>query len=136
MWSHYADEHQGVCLVYAYQKTNTAAAFLHPVKYDNQLDLQEFHDFYLMKSEQWWYENEYRLVHMMKKDDAKLKEPCLLHYKDIGLTLKAIYFGTECSDTRIEMVKDFIKQIGLEGKIDLYQMKNDGLRFNLECKKI
>lgn len=140
MWSHYADEHQGVCLVYDYQKPdqqpNTAAAFLHPVKYNNQPDLKESHDFYLMKYEQWRYENEYRLVHMMERDDAKLKEPCLLDYKDIGLTLKAIFFGSECSTTRIKMVKAFIKQIGLEGKIALYQMKNDGVKFVLDREEI
>ena len=90
-----------------------------------------------MKSTQWSYENEYRLVHMIEEgDDTKLKEPCLLDYKDIGLTLTSICFGSECSETRIEMIKAFIKETHREDKILLKQMTNDGVRFKLEDKEI
>jgi tetratricopeptide (TPR) repeat protein len=154
MWSHYADQHQGVCLMYEYQPPpqqaqETPRVFLHPAryrnepdflhlaKYNNGPDLKDAHDFYLTKSEQWRYENEYRLVHMIEEgDDAKLKEPCLLDYKDIGLTLTSICFGSECSETRIEMIKAFIKETNREDKISLKQATNDGLRFKLEHKEI
>ena len=90
-----------------------------------------------MKSAQWSYENEYRLVHMIEEgDDTKLKEPCLLDYKDIGLTLTSICFGSECSETRIEMVKAFIQNIGRESKIGLHQMKNDSVKFMLYSENI
>lgn len=71
MWSHYASQHEGICIEYDYSNFHKYKAFLQPVHYTNELcKIDKFDDLtginVLMastyKSKEWSYENEWRLT--------------------------------------------------------------------------
>lgn len=92
MWSHYANYHQGVCLIYKSEgadykiKLGTQCAKFQHVTYDkdnyipsrkNMLKVEERNkvaDFVLTKSSCWDYEKEYRIVLSDAKENYKIEK--------------------------------------------------------------
>lgn len=93
MWSHYANQHQGICVEYDFLDDNEFRAFLQPVFYDDKLFKLKTMDHVtglsqligsLVKSKDWEYENEWRLTLLQtvtKKEKIQSSNP------------KAIYLG-------------------------------------------
>ncbi len=117
MWSHYADQHRGVCVEYGV--SSLAAKKLHPVAYgdsrkvkasqirnwilNDDSDAQQTIDkiSLLTKSKEWAYEREWRLL-----------GPVGLNYSPISL--KSVIFGMRCPQViRYTIVR------ALEGRADI-----------------
>ena len=100
MWSHYADEHRGLCIEYS--MTENACANLAPVNYKNprSIKISELiawkidgstdaetsvrHTFFFVKAPQWRYEKEWREV-------VEKSGPSSAPFR-----VSAIYFGLRC----------------------------------------
>lgn len=107
LWSHYADNHRGMCLVFEVEKKNES--YLKQVKYAKTLpkikfskDEVEIEQNLIMltttKSEDWKYEDEYREIYFNKN----------IH-EDYPGELVQIIFGCRCSIDDIQLVFDIIR---------------------------
>ncbi|WP_297285084.1 DUF2971 domain-containing protein [uncultured Brachyspira sp.] len=129
MWSHYADEHKGICIEYdiSYLKklnSKINKLILKKVIYTNKIitnkvypyilknkDIEyenKFISLFYIKHKNWQYENEYRII-------ADTKE------EYIYLPIKAIYFGMNASDDDIKLIKSLVK----DDTVKFYKMKSD-----------
>ncbi|MEI0581091.1 DUF2971 domain-containing protein [Brachyspira pilosicoli] len=128
MWSHYSNEHKGICIEYDatnFKESNTKIEklilkkiiytnkirfgnFEHIIAYNN-LELDKyFLSLFYIKHKNWKYENEYRFI-------ADTKE------EYIDLPIKAIYFGMNASDDDIKLIKSLVK----DDTVKFYKMKSD-----------
>ncbi len=155
MWSHYADGHKGICVIYkfdlspyrvlqTYPKIKTITKWIEE-KYENEIvfsDKEKESKQLLLATKhlEWKYENEIRLFHY---DPTITKE---LQHIQIPLEklegkIKAIIFGSRCSvkdeQTIRELFKgqDFFFKIlkieQIEDSDNIYQMKiNDEEKWN------
>jgi tetratricopeptide (TPR) repeat protein len=135
MWSHYADSHRGICVEYEYnlnfiEKENQVS--LHEVKYQNEIEIQfdELNDDFIIKSKVWTYENEARLFYFDEKIDENTK--VVKSFKDLGLSIKAVYFGSKCSLDNQKAIQTILQGRG----IDFYKMATDAGSFVLGAEKI
>lgn len=100
MWSHYGSHHKGYCLEFStdrdpfdkavkvtYSKQLPTIDLLHVLNYDNNPDHLEaaVKSIYCVKSEDWCYESEWRVIHE--------KAGMLYGYRPESLT--GVYFGAE-----------------------------------------
>lgn len=106
MWSHYADHHKGMCLVF--DVPNPIKMGIRKVKYLNKLpDInygaqmtelnKELRKIITIKSKEWRYEKEYRQILIDKN----------LHYQYPG-KLVEIVFGCRTSKNDIELVLNIV----------------------------
>jgi len=112
MWSHYADQHRGMCFEYDITKSDLIPP--KKIDYDGKRcikasDLLEFlngsesardkieHTFFFTKASQWRYENEWRIV-------ADYQGEAPLPFK-----LTSIYFGMRCELVAASAVMNLIK---------------------------
>jgi len=132
MWSHYADNHRGVCLTYGFPKAffdETVNKILGIVRVDYGLDplsdwflhaLDQYLPFegfirslikkaFTVKAELWRYEQEVRIVRKSAGVQAIDKQ-----------FLKQICFGLATPDTDVTLVKNTVEQCGYD--IDLCKM--------------
>jgi hypothetical protein len=114
MWSHYADNHKGVCLEFEIDE-ELVKGFLLEMKYNNELtvlDKIELHNngtlnlnietnakFLITKFKNWEYEQELRF-NMINDDHEKIGKT----NGYIG-NLTSIYFGTRASQDDIDLIK-------------------------------
>lgn len=130
MWSHYADEHKGICIKYklngnCIMNDQYADAghltLLHRIEYKNinpmsvkeksiQIGLAFTH-----KAPCWKYEKEARLICYNDKEE---KEHVAFPY-DNNISIEAVYFGLHCSDEN----KVIIKRLLSDQNIKYYEMK-------------
>ena len=95
LWSHYADEHKGICIEYNLAEEDEIRPFLHPIVYREKIHkINTFEEFSvltkigstLIKSKDWEYESEWRLTIFKQQNkfpqDMELAKP------------KAVYLGT------------------------------------------
>ena len=137
LWAHYADSHKGVCIEYKYALNHkNPIATLHEVKYQSEIEFGELSDAFRIKATDWQYENEVRLFHFdeSNKEDTNVVKP----FKELGLTIKAVYFGTKCSkDNKDTITKILAKQEDITQKrIEFYNMTTDRRSFILEAKDL
>jgi len=75
MWSHYAENHKGICIEFETCEDLGIATNIHPIKYKStrpSIDIfddfspKSYIDFYMVKSLDWQYEKEYRLTYSEK----------------------------------------------------------------------
>ncbi len=94
MWSHYANNHRGICV--GYEIEHNENIILDKVKYNGlsiesnaNLDLKKsltIKDIFFIKHENWRYENEYRMLHL---DNSSF------FYNKLKIT--EVIFGIDCS---------------------------------------
>lgn len=105
MWSHYADNHYGMCLEFSSDDLNESGVY--PVKYSSaypDIDFERiWHEDGLAKilwtkSEEWSYEKELRLI---TTEGGKLT--------DYKFELTGIIFGCRTPDRDIALVKSILK---------------------------
>ena len=133
MWSHYANEHKGICIAYDISKIKEYnKTILKKVIYTKKIQIykpynhifenlilnneeKNFISLFYLKHKNWKYEKEYRII---TYED----------YDFINLPIKAIYFGMNADINHINLVKNFIK----DKNIELYKMKpNENNLFGL-----
>lgn len=138
MWSHYADNHRGVCLEWDFDteknkgsfiemEYNNAITIMDEVKWTNtghlSLNVETNGKFLKTKFKTWEHEEEIRMIRI--EDDLKLKG----NYGDFPGELIAIHFGRNASVEDIELVKANAKHLDniKFDKVDLNlnTMKND-----------
>ena len=129
MWSHYANEHKGVCIRYKLMENCISSSLslkvhhqtcLHKIHYYNCIDKKHISvnnesinlgALFAQKEERWEYEKESRLICF---NDTTVNDRIAIPYKD-GISIEAVYFGLDCS----EEDKATIKKI-LKGKMVIY----------------
>lgn len=119
MWSHYSDNHKGVCLKF---NTSDKAFFenYHSVKYvekfpsTNEIfDTNSSHNFlFFTKSEEWNYEQEVRLI-KNSNSLVKFNPNCL----------EAIYFGAKCGNKDVEEIINLVDSQNKYKNVSYYKMK-------------
>lgn len=126
MWSHYANNHTGVCIGFKFNY-DLEVFFLYPVKYTSNFPHTDYFvnpetallDWVLTKSEVWSYETEVRAVSFEKNGIIEIESNIVTE----------IYFGSKIDP----MKKNEILEIISAGKlnIDVYQMRMLDDKFRL-----
>lgn len=129
MWGHYADKHRGICIEYDISPLldkNRNDFLIRKINYDktaiinenianiNNIELYDLNllmDLFSIKSKEWEYENEYRILYY----DRERRKNGLV----IPLTIKSIYFGAETPEDDKELILDIAENI------ELYELKFD-----------
>lgn len=145
MWSHYADKHQGICIEYDISNIyKRKEVILKKIKYHTKMNrynsftsnddltirnfvLDEYTEInyiiesFTIKSKEWEYEDEYRILFY----DEKNENP---NGTLINLPIKSICFGVQTSKEDKELVYDIVNFINLKNeniekykKIELYE---------------
>jgi hypothetical protein len=120
MWSHYADNHRGVCLEWDFDTQANKGRFfemeyhnvvtvLDEVKRTNtghlSLNIETNGKFLTTKFQTWQHEEEIRMIRV--EEDLKLKGM----YSDFPGKINAIHFGRNASNEDIELVKANTKHL-------------------------
>lgn len=135
MWAHYADSHKGICIKYTFpniplQKSGENAeccslfkdvlyvkslnsTILEPIKKNNETDTLSA---FFTKADIWKYENEVRLLNVNVKGKGE--------HENIPIpnAVEAIYFGVNCSDDDIKMIKNVMSN---KTNVTFYRMVKD-----------
>jgi hypothetical protein len=138
MWSHYAQEHKGICIEYDFSTDENILSLIEPVFYTNSL----FNITSLIvkrnliyadellnqgikansvkivtnsKAFDWSYEKEWRILFIPTSETKDL------HYLNVSKP-KAIFLGTYFSDNSAELKETFFRIVS-ELKIPTYPMK-------------
>ncbi|QTM09799.1 DUF2971 domain-containing protein [Brachyspira hyodysenteriae] len=121
MWSHYADKHKGICIEYdiSQLQNNNNNFILKKIDYnssmllfdlkneillDNDKSVKSIIDLFTVKSKEWEYEDEYRILFY----DEKNENP---NGTLINLPIKSICFGVQTSKEDKELVYNLVKSI-------------------------
>jgi hypothetical protein len=131
MWSHYADEHRGICIEYdtsdqqhprlapvSYRSPRairTSDIWLWKVRDDNEAKLRVMKTYFFAKSPEWKYEREWR-------DVADASGPVSVPYRMTG-----IHFGMRCDSS---VITSIVKLLADRRNIRLWQVlpKDDGFQ--------
>lgn len=137
MWAHYANSHKGICVKYRLPKesqfidgSNRQLFVLKPVVYKDKktnVDDITLEDAFFLKSTQWAYEDEYRLLYFSE-------EPSLDYYPLQGIEIEAVFLGAKIRPFDRSFILNELKGSG----IPVYQMKynrDDVLRISPELTK-
>ena len=143
MWGHYADGHKGFCIKYRLSRnfikkernTDYSHFFLKRVKYQPaskiksvRKDVMNTDELFALKSNDWKYENEIRLISY----DPSCKEDHLQIPLDDESVIEAIYFGYRCSTNNIKVIMQILGE-----NVKYYQMDyNPENIYKLNIKKI
>ncbi|WP_232474446.1 DUF2971 domain-containing protein [Brachyspira pilosicoli] len=140
MWSHYSDKHKGICIEYDIsQLQNNNNFILKKIDYnlsmllfdlkneillDNNKSIKSIIDLFTVKSKEWEYEDEYRILFY----DEENKNP---NGTLINLPIKSICFGIQTSREDKELIYNIVNSIN-EKRLDynndiikLYQAELD-----------
>jgi tetratricopeptide (TPR) repeat protein len=142
MWSHYADSHKGICVLYNFefgvsQSSRDVSSCFFKVNYfkDEIVDIGKdtkigFEDGFLKKNKCWGYEDEVPLLYFDPNCDTDF-----IYLPLDGAKVSAIYFGLYCPPEHVDMVKKIFENTGVR----FYKMKTDPTNiYNLipeECSK-
>jgi hypothetical protein len=123
MWSHYADKHKGICIEWDFLDDDTLRPFLNPIIYHDQvykLELLEDLNMLkkvgssLIKSKEWEYEAEWRLISMKQSQNdfsSKIKVP----------VPNAVYLGTRYHENPVTEI-DKLATLLASRNIPAFQM--------------
>lgn len=135
MWSHYAYNHTGFCIEYDFtqcDENDVLTRDLYPVNYTKKLfdiadyvqenDVNKLFTTYsaITKSDEWNYENEWRLVLTYGKDKA-------VSFNLEAVKPTAIYLGAKINEEDRKTVIDISRRKGLR----VFQMKLSSTEFKL-----
>jgi len=129
MWSHYASNHQGVCLEFELPE-NEIRWFAREVKYTTDrprinpanVDLQENYELlFLTKAHDWCYEKEWRVILEPGNDEKQFFKPSML---------KRVIFGAKITQENEEMLRDWVRNY--HGKIQISKAKLSEDNFEIE----
>lgn len=147
MWSHYANSHKGMCIRYHFKENffkdysignSKELLFIIPAKYSDAIKVERKEkDFManalLLKSKDWEYENEKRMIFYSQNLADGEKVPNEFPTIKCEGAIKSIYLGVRCSDADRRKVE---KAIG-DKNIRLYKMVIDSDKpTRLKAKRI
>lgn len=118
MWSHYAEKHTG--LVIEFDTENSFFEDAKRIRYNNikppQINVNDVEELFFVKSDEWIYEKEFRIVKNLIKHDYCIKK----NDKDFTPTKESItVWGEECVEMHMFKVpKESIKSITFGVNID------------------
>lgn len=142
MWSHYTNEHTGVCVGYQFLYLPSYVG-KDEVRYKNtNLDEKDIFkniiDYWTVKSEDWEYEQEVRLLHYGDKEKVQYSFNLDQAFKDniIALQIDSITLGLKFKEKKI--IIQVIKEIENKQnkKIKLFQTKIEEQKLVVEEVKI
>ena len=131
LWSHYSDEHKGLCIEYNFFDDDSLRAFMQPVTYRDKIHKIDIFEEYttmqmigssLIKSRDWEYEQEWRLTIFKQKDNFSQKK--------VIPKPTAIYLGTRFN-VNDEKLKHKLHKIANNSNIPVYQMQKHPNEFKL-----
>ena len=149
MWSHYANDHKGICIIYELYEFDSIASisldrsidqiddqilrnklvlkkvnYLNtPVQPINKLKNQAVTHFYISKSEEWKYEDEYRII---IGQTIVLKNPITIERNQIKGIILGMKMNSDKRNEYIDLSKKHYIDKGFDFKIyNAYTMKND-----------
>jgi hypothetical protein len=139
MWSHYSDSHRGFCIEYDFSAlpySDLRRRLCFPVFYRRKLtdatrylawrDRDHFNNLFgqllcLLKSDEWAYEKEWRIVHMIGPSHANMK---------LGMPRpSAVVLGCQASPEDAARMGDICKRIGI--RLQRVKQRHDAFRFEL-----
>jgi len=133
MWSHYADKHTGVCLVFSINPLGNDNDFMmlsvrytheiKPINYFRDQDIVLF-NWIFTKSHVWSYEEEVRL-YLNFNGFVRFEKPCL----------KEIHFGVKTPEEKIRKIKQLIIDKGFQVN-RITKMSIDNKTFDLRHNEI
>ena len=110
MWSHYADGHRGICL--EFDRGNDLIGTTQQVKYrktypewTNPYEMPDPLDLILTKSEEWWYEREWRIVATPLDGPLKICNADFVRLPDGALTAIIVGAASSCYDEVTSIVR-------------------------------
>lgn len=119
VWSHYADEHRGICIEFDSDKVDTKNGLLRQVNYSNTLPTlghnsgADERTAFLNKTKEWAYEKEWRYI---TKDAS-----AYLQFNDTAIT--RVYLGARFSDNDLAWVKFWLSNYSPLRSIPIVKMK-------------
>lgn len=131
MWSHYADNHKGVCLKFKTSDSeffDKMATVMYTEKFPNlnnefrYSDSQNF--LFFTKSKEWEYEEEVRV----------LKKPRQL-FKFKPEVLDSIYFGAKCTEEKRKEIIELVRKINGYEKVKFFKVILDSDAFKLRFSR-
>ena len=157
MWSHYADSHKGVCIGYDIRKSeyDFFEEICHPVFYvkdsdftedinqimdDDRNKLKLLEEPFLVKSEMWKDESEWRLLFNKERLEETSKIVDLSNFIKIKEDLSffkfpkptCVFLGLKISEEYMEK----IKRICIEREIKVYKMVKDDSKYDLSYEEV
>ena len=140
MWSHYAKEHTGICIGYKFLYLPNYVGKEKVLYKDTNIPEKDIFksimDYWRIKSEDWEYEQEVRLLHYGEKEKINytFDKNEAFQKNIIGLQIVSISFGLRFKEFNI--IKPIIKEIERKQKtkIDIFQAKT--IEQNLILEKI
>lgn len=147
MWSHYADQHAGMCPVFNSHKAGLIRDNVVPVQYykrypSNLVDARKIDTLESLvkqllaaKSSAWSYEQEWRafVVNDSKADVDNVKGAL---YKYDPSLLSGVVFGINTSSSDIELVKSALAKGKFPQRVNLYQARAVKDDFTIDVRKI
>lgn len=144
MWSHYADNHKGICLEYAVKPANVFATAFRVI-YRRKFLPSKMFDLggaaflpFIVKAECWHYEKEYRLFLRIADPSAPFQFPECMQIKDDRVTLPndcltSVVLGS-CSSSEVGIrVQQLIAEYWPEVRVKQMVRRND--EYELEMKE-
>ena len=137
LWSHYADMHKGVCLVYKKNNCENENFQSGLIKYVNNLAYNKdiLKDIYFYKHKHWEYENEYRFVFKNKKNILVDEKVLGLELDAIVLGLRAYKYNEEKNKQNENSLIELIKKISSSEETIIDSTENNNLGINAQLKK-
>ena len=118
MWSHYAQEHQGVLVEYWFGGDLPSGVGIEQIKYQNELkrqideNLYIFNQYILTKNKEWAYEDEVRLF-SYKKDKVSFDSLDYLapDRSKINARICSVTLGKAFPQDKVELVQNIVRSL-------------------------
>lgn len=147
MWAHYANQHKGFVIeldenhlfLKAEEVDNNIYRGIQKVNYSKERPYKLLEDFqheeiFINKSDEWSYENEYRVIKKLKNADEIRGNIYLFKFpKDL---IKSIYCGCNIENTRKNKIVKLIQEDENLHHIKIYQSKVSNKHYKLEFEEI
>lgn len=130
MWSHYAEQHQGICAEYHVTIDKPMYDQIEPVLYTSDLYGFKAHRdfatnsriFSMFKSPEWEYEREWRITRYETKSPVTVTSP----------KPTAIYLGAKYENNQNKLWRNELEVLAAKEKIPLYRMKIANSEYKME----
>ncbi len=140
MWSHYTNEHTGICVGYKFLYLPNYVGKEEVIYKNTNLDekdiFQNIIDYWTVKSEDWEYEQEIRLLHYGKEEKIPYTFDVEQAFKNkiIALQIDSIILGLKFREDKI--IKQIIKDIEKKQKLKIATFKTKIIDQTLVVEKI
>ena len=127
LWSHYADQHSGICIEFDSDRLKLSDGILSKVNYAKKVpevphrEMKEYAGAFLSKSDDWAYEEEWRYVTTEGKPFLEFEPDCI----------KRILLGWRISKSNERAIEGWVSDNSPSSQIPLVRMKFKTLEYAL-----